>query len=71
MNAIRWVESRSRALTVWDTGVLKVYCVMFGAVVGATVSSFVLRNVWWFIVGVLLLGGYHAYRLFTAPPYHD
>lgn len=68
MNAIQWADSRSRALTIWDTGVLKVYCAMFGAVVGAYASSFVQRNVAWFIAGVLLLGGYYGYRWLTVRP---
>ncbi|MEJ2186561.1 MAG: hypothetical protein P8Z36_11550 [Gemmatimonadota bacterium] len=71
MNAMQWAQSRSRALTVWDTGVLKLYCAMFGAVVGAYASSFVQQYVWWFIAGVLLLGGYYGYRLFTARPDHN
>lgn len=70
MNAIQWAESRSRALSVWDTGVLKIYCVLFGAVVGAYVSSFVQRNVWWFIAGILILGGFYGYRWFTVKPDH-
>lgn len=71
MNAIQWAESRSRALTVWDTGVLKVYCVMFGALVGAYASSFIQQNVWWLIAGVLLLGAFYGYRWLTAQPGHD
>jgi uncharacterized membrane protein YpjA len=44
---------------------------MFGAVVGAYASSFVQRNVSWFVAGVLLLGGYYGYRWFTAQPEQD
>jgi putative Mn2+ efflux pump MntP len=71
MNAIQWADSRSRALTVWDVGVLKLYCVMFGAVVGAYASAFVRQNVSWFVAGVLLLGGYFGYRWITAQPEGD
>jgi putative Mn2+ efflux pump MntP len=53
-------------MTVWDTGVLKLYCVLFGSLLGAYASSFVQRNVSWFIAGVLLLGGYYGYRWMTA-----
>lgn len=70
MNAIRWAESRSRALTLWDTGILKAYCVLFGCVVGAYASSFVKENVWWFITGVLLLGGFYGFRWLTVQPHH-
>lgn len=66
MKVIQWVERRTGALTMWDIGVLKIYCVLFGMIVGAYVSSFVKQEVWWFVAGVLLLGGGLGYRWFTA-----
>lgn len=66
MNVIRWAESRSRAMTLWDTGALKIYCVLFGALIGAYFPSFVRQNVAWFVAGVVVFGGYFAYRWFTA-----
>ena len=66
MSVFQWTERRSRALTLWDIGVLKIYCVLFGVVVGAYLSTFVRQHVWWFAVPVLILGGGFGYRWFTA-----
>jgi len=63
---IQWAEQRTRALSLWDIGVLKIYCVLFGMIVGAYVSSFVRQQVWWFVGAVLLLGLGVGFRWFTA-----
>jgi len=63
---IQWAEERTRALSLWDIGVLKIYCVLFGMIVGAYVSSFVRQQVWWFVGAVLLLGLGVGFRWFTA-----
>ncbi len=59
---------RSDALTIWDTEVLKIYCVLFGIIVGAYLSPFLTQNVWWFVATVLVLGGGYGYRWFTVEP---
>jgi len=66
MSVIDWAESRSHALTIWDTGLLKTYCVLFGMVIGAYASAFVTTHVSWFVVGVLLFGSVYGYRWFTV-----
>ena len=66
MKILRWAERRTRALTIWDIGVVKIYCVLFGMIVGAYLSSFVKQEVWWFGAAVLILGGGLGYRWFTA-----
>ncbi len=68
MGVFEWAERRSNALTIWDIGVLKIYCVLFGIVVGAYISLFVREHVWWFVATVLILGGGLGYRWFTAEP---
>ena len=68
MHIIQWAERRTNALTFWDIGVLKIYCVLFGMIVGAYLSSFVRLHVWWFVAAVLVLGGGVGYRSFTAEP---
>ena len=66
MGIIEWAERRTNALNIWDIGVLKIYCALFGMIVGAYLSSFVKQNVWWFVVVVVVLGGSVGYRWFTA-----
>ena len=68
MRIIQWAERRTNALNLWDIGVLKIYCALFGMIVGAYLSSFVKQNVWWFVAVVLVLGGSLGYRWFTAEP---
>jgi putative Mn2+ efflux pump MntP len=66
MGVFDWAERKSNALTIWDIGLLKIYCVLFGIVVGAYLSLFVREHVWWFVALVLILGGGLGYRWFTA-----
>ncbi len=68
MGVIQWAEQRTKALSIWDIGVLKTYCVLFGIIVGAYLSSFVKQYVWWFAGAVLVLGVGLGYRWFTAEP---
>lgn len=53
-------------MTVWDVGILKIYCVLFGMIVGAYIPTLVTRNVWWLAAAVLILGGRSGYRWLTA-----
>ena len=66
MDILQWAEKKTKGMTIWDIGVLKVYCVLFGVIVGAYLSSFVRENVVWFVVSVLILGSGVGYRWFTA-----
>ena len=66
MGILQWAEKKTKGMTIWDIGVLKVYCVLFGVIVGAYLSSFVRENVVWFVVSVLILGSTVGYRWFTA-----
>jgi hypothetical protein len=66
MTILSWAERRTRALTLWDVGFLKVNSMLFGMVVGAYLASFVIENLWWFLVPVLVLGGRGGYRWLTA-----
>jgi uncharacterized membrane protein YoaK (UPF0700 family) len=66
MGIFQWAEKKTKGMTIWDIGVLKVYCVLFGVIVGAYLSSFVREHVLWFVVSVLVLGGGVGYRWFTA-----
>ena len=68
MGVIQWAEERTRALNIWDIGILKIYCVLFGMIVGAYVSSFVRDHVLYFVAAVLVLGGFFGFKWFTAEP---
>jgi putative Mn2+ efflux pump MntP len=66
MGAFEWAEGKTNAMTLWDVGALKVYCVLFGMIVGAYVPNFVTEHVWWFGVPVLVLGVVVGYRWFAG-----
>ena len=68
MGLIRWAEERTRTMSIWDIGVLKICCVLFGMIVGAYVSTFVKGHVWWFVGVVLVLGISLGYKWFTGEP---
>lgn len=68
MGLIQWAESKTKGLTIWDIGVLKIYCVLFGVIVGAIASTFVQKHLWWFVAGVVVLGLGLGFRWFTAAP---
>ena len=68
MGVIAWADDRSKSMTLWDVGVLKVSAMIFGVVVGAYFAPFVTRNVWWFVVLLVVLGGRSGYRWFAADP---
>ena len=68
MGVFEWAERRSDALTIWDIGVLKILCVLFGIVVGAYRSHIVMEHVWWFVAPMLIFGGVSVYRWFTVEP---
>jgi len=67
MNVIQWAELRTQALGIWDIGFLKVYCSLFGIIIGAFIPTFVRAHLWWFVVPVAVLGIGLGIRWFTAP----
>ncbi len=68
MGILQWAEKKTKGLTIWDIGVLKVYCVLVGVIVGAYLSSFVKENVLWFVVSVIVLGSVVGTRWLTSDP---
>ena len=71
MSVMQWADSRTRAMTAWDLGILKLYTTTFGIIVGALIPSLVQQYMPWFVIAVLMLGGFSAYRWFTAEPHRD
>jgi hypothetical protein len=50
------MEQKVKAQTVWDIGILKLFCVIVGMIIGATFSAWVIQNVCWLVgIGVVLL----------------
>lgn len=68
MSIIEWAERRTSAMTVWDVGVLKIYCVLFGVIVGAYIPVLVKENLLVLVSLVVVLGFWVGYRWFTAEP---
>jgi hypothetical protein len=68
MDLLEWARGKTEAMTIWDIGVLKVYCVLFGMIVGAFLSGLVRENLWYFILPTVFLGLWSGYRWFTAKP---
>ena len=66
MSILEWAEQRTGAMTIWDVGVLKIYCVLFGVIVGAFISGFVKENLWGFVISVLVIGSFSGYRWLAA-----
>ncbi len=73
MELIQWADRRTRALGIWDIGVLKIYCVLFGVIIGAFIPTFVRQNIWGFVIPTIVLGLGLGIRFFAAPvrPAHD
>ena len=56
MAFFEWADKKVKSRTIWDIGVLKIFCVIVGMIIGAHLSGFVLRYETWFLIaGVLLL----------------
>jgi uncharacterized membrane protein YoaK (UPF0700 family) len=65
---IQWAEHKTQALSIWDIGVLKIYCVLFGIIVGAYASSFVLEYIAWFVLAVIGFGVALGLRWLSVKP---
>ena len=64
MGIIEWSNQRIKALNVWDIGILKVYCALFGLVIGAYISDFVKQHVWFFVALIILFGLHLSLKFF-------
>jgi len=66
MKIFAWADQKVKANTVWDIGILKIFCVLVGMIIGAYLSEFVLRFEGWFLVVSLVLLIVLMVRLFTS-----
>jgi len=71
MGIFSWADQRMKALNIWDIGVLKIYCALFGMLIGAYVADFVREYVALFVIVVVVLGATLMFRMLTAPPASD
>jgi uncharacterized membrane protein YoaK (UPF0700 family) len=56
MALLEWADKKVKSRTVWDIGVLKIFCVIVGMILGAYWAGFVLHyKIWFIIAGILLL----------------
>ncbi|MEJ2628598.1 MAG: hypothetical protein P8078_08595 [bacterium] len=66
MGIIKWSNQKIKSYTVWDIGVLKIFCVIAGLILGAYVSSFVKQYLWWLIIISIVLFIFLIIRFLTA-----
>jgi len=66
MGFFQWADKKVKAQTIWDIGVLKIFCTLVGMVIGAYFSLFVKANLWSFIIVALVLFIYLIIRFFRA-----
>ena len=66
MGIFAWANRKLKAYTVWDIGVLKLFCTLVGMILGAYLATFVLGYLWWFIVVSALFFIILMIRLFTT-----
>ena len=65
MSLISWAESKTRKLSIWDFGFVKLYCFLMGAIVGSYLVGFVRDNVVAIAAVIVVLIAYLMYRVFS------
>ena len=55
MGLFKWADKKIKAQTIWDVGMLKVFCCLVGMILGAYLSVFVFRFMGWFLAVSVLL----------------
>jgi len=55
MGIFHWANAKIRILNAWDIGLLKIVCVLAGMILGAFISSFVIRNIAWLAAAAIVL----------------
>jgi len=68
MGLIKWADRKTKALRVWDIVVVKIFCVLFGVVIGALAADFVRQYLWFFVIAIVILGLGLGVRWFTLQP---
>lgn len=68
MEIFKWADKKVKGQTIWDVGILKLFCCLVGLILGAYLSAFVLRFMGWFLAISVLLLIILMVRFFTVKP---
>jgi hypothetical protein len=66
MRLLQWARERNEAMTIWDTGLLKVMATVFGVLAGERIAPHVKRYRGAYVTAALVLGAAMTLRWFTA-----
>jgi putative Mn2+ efflux pump MntP len=55
MGLFHWANAKIRILNAWDIGLLKIVCILAGMILGAYLSSFIIRNIVWLAAAAVVL----------------
>ena len=55
MRLIKWIEKKSKGLTIWDIGCIKWSSLLVGIILGAYIADFTKKYLWVFIIVAALL----------------
>ena len=66
MGLFQWADKKVKSQTVWDVGVLKIFCTLVGIIAGAYISVFVQQNLWWFLILSFVLLVWLLFRFLRA-----
>lgn len=64
MSLFKYIDSKVKATTVWDIGILKLLVIVGGMIFGAYYSECVLNNISWFYIAFFVLLVLMLYRVF-------
>ena len=65
MNSLfNWAENVIQDFNIWDIAVMKLCLFSIGLIVGAYISVFVKKRIWWAAAAVLS-GAWLAYKMFS------
>ena len=65
MGFIASMMEKAGRFTLWDWAVLKAVLILLGIIIGAYVSKFVRKHIWYFAAAFIVLYGIIIYRLFV------
>ena len=63
---LEWADQKVKTRTIWDIGVLKIFCVIVGMIIGAYYAEFVICYQTWFLIAGLLLFIVLVIRFFSG-----